>query len=200
MCSTSNLLMLSGSAVIDRHPAPHAPRLILDCRDVTHYNCSLAMSTRIKKSDLPPPRKTPSMRPVSPPLSHTRLTSLIYVLVLLSALLVAFYSYRMVQYKNQVGNWWDFAIGQRPPIYHTQNNHHSPNGEFRGEASKIEDESVEGKITALAQALGIPTKDLASAIAVAVREYVPPASLSSIAAEETGPAVKVMLESARHVR
>jgi len=41
----------------------------------------------------------------------------------------------------------------------------------------------------VAEALGMPPKELASAIASAVKEYVPPASLSSIslaAAKETG--------------
>lgn len=48
---------------------------------------------------------------------------------------------------------------------------------------------VERRINELAAALGIPSKDLASAIAGAVREYVPRASLSSIAAHQTGYAV-----------
>ncbi|KAF9253938.1 hypothetical protein L218DRAFT_968567 [Marasmius fiardii PR-910] len=40
----------------------------------------------------------------------------------------------------------------------------------------------------------MPPRDLARAIAGAVREYVPPASLSSIRAKETaGPAVDVLL-------
>jgi len=45
---------------------------------------------------------------------------------------------------------------------------------------------VEDKINALAEALGMPPKELASAIAGAVKEYVPPASLSSVASKETG--------------
>lgn len=53
---------------------------------------------------------------------------------------------------------------------------------------------VEDKINALAEALGMPPQDLAKAIAVAVREYVPPASLSSIKQRETGkPAVDELL-------
>ena len=53
---------------------------------------------------------------------------------------------------------------------------------------------LEYKITDLAKSFGIPPKELASAIAVAVRNYVPPASLSSLAAKETGDIVKVLLE------
>ena len=56
------------------------------------------------------------------------------------------------------------------------------------------DESVEDRIRGLARALGIPSKELASAIAGAVRQYVPPASLSSIAAKETGEAVERLLK------
>ena len=44
----------------------------------------------------------------------------------------------------------------------------------------------------------MPSVDLAKAIAVAVREYVPPASLSSVAAQETGVAVKAMLEGVEY--
>lgn len=61
-----------------------------------------------------------------------------------------------------------------------------------GERSARE-ESVEDRINALASALGMPSNELASAVASAVRSYVPPASLSSVAAKETGEAVKVLL-------
>jgi len=56
------------------------------------------------------------------------------------------------------------------------------------------EDSVEAHIQGLAIALGMPTNELASAIASAVRAYVPPASLSSVAAKETGEAVKVLLQ------
>lgn len=58
---------------------------------------------------------------------------------------------------------------------------------------------MEDRINALAEALGMPPKELASAIAGVVREYVPPASLSSVssaAAKATGKssdATKVLL-------
>lgn len=44
--------------------------------------------------------------------------------------------------------------------------------------------TAEDRINELAAALGMPSKDLAMAIADAVREHVPPASLSSVAAHE----------------
>ena len=66
---------------------------------------------------------------------------------------------------------------------------------MRGREDKrsAREESVEERINALASALGMPSNELASAIAGAVRSYVPPASLSSVAAKETGEAVKVLL-------
>jgi len=53
---------------------------------------------------------------------------------------------------------------------------------------------VEERINALAKALGMPSKDLAVAIASAVRQYVPPASLSSVAAKESGPVVEALVK------
>ena len=53
-------------------------------------------------------------------------------------------------------------------------------------AGRRADTTVEEKIDELASALGVPSKDLASAIASAVHEYVPPATISSVAAHQTG--------------
>ena len=58
-------------------------------------------------------------------------------------------------------------------------------------------ETVEERINALALALGMPSKELASAIAVAVRQHVPPASLSSITAKETGTVVEALVKDAQ---
>ncbi|KAG6827095.1 hypothetical protein H0H92_013227 [Tricholoma furcatifolium] len=142
--------------------------------------------------NLPPPRISKPLRLVSPPLSNTRLHRLIYLLALLTTILTAYYAYRIVQHKNEFGGWWNLALRRRPP--QTQ---FSGEGFRRGVKEKScrdDDDSVEERINALAHALGMPPKDLASAIAVAVREYVPPASLSSVAARETGPAVQAMLK------
>lgn len=48
-----------------------------------------------------------------------------------------------------------------------------------------EDESVEDRINGLASVLGVPPKELASAIAGVVRQHAP-ASVSSVAAKATG--------------
>ncbi|KAG6860973.1 hypothetical protein C0995_005209 [Termitomyces sp. Mi166 len=147
--------------------------------------------------NLPPPTSKP-LKPVSLPLSNTRLNRLIYFLILLTTLLSAYYSYRVVQLKTEVGGWWNLALGRHPHM-RTHRNDFSPLRNIRkGKAAvrKNDEESVEDRSNALAQALGMPSKDLASAIAVVVREYVPPASLSSIAAKQTGTAVQAMLQGA----
>jgi len=119
-----------------------------------------------------PPR---GLLPVSAPFSSTPLSRLIYILITLSILLISYYSYRGLQYKSAVGGWWKMGLGKPPMI--------------------IGDESVEDRINGLGRALGIPSKELASAIAGVVRQYVPPASLSSIAAKETGEVVESLLKA-----
>jgi hypothetical protein len=117
---------------------------------------------------------TRALQPVSAPLSSTPLPRLIYILTTLSILLLSYYSYRGLQYKSAEGGWWDTALGRTSII----------NG----------DESVEDRINGIARELGIPSNELASAIAGVVRQYVPPASLSSIAAKETGKIMESLLK------
>lgn len=154
---------------------------------------SLSPSPTTTARNLPPVRRTKALRSdISLPLQHTRLRNLIYFLVFFTTLLTVFYSYRAVQNKRSVGGWWNLATGrhQAPTFKQTA-------GEWGGGSAgqhQASGESVEDKINALAAALGMPSHELASAIAVAVQNYVPPASLSSVAAKETGPAVKVLVE------
>ncbi|KAF9072807.1 hypothetical protein BDP27DRAFT_389683 [Rhodocollybia butyracea] len=150
-------------------------------------------STPAAKEDLPPKRQGKRLQRVQPPLKSTRLTNLIYLLVLLSTLLTAFYSYRLIQWKSEVGGWWNLALGRNPPRAQATPVESQTGRRRRGEQNTA-DAGVEDKINALAEALGMPSQDLARAIAVAVREYVPPASLSSIKERETGkPAVEELL-------
>jgi len=150
-------------------------------------------------SDLPSSRpRQKALRRVSPPLSSLSLNKLVYILALFAVLLTAFYSYRIVQYKSQVGGWWNLALGKRPPQLQDENrspgsnSNQQPSGKkwWVGKSSDSgRFEGVEDRINALAKALGMPPKELASAIAGAVKEYVPPASLSSMssaAAKQTG--------------
>ncbi|PCH34583.1 hypothetical protein WOLCODRAFT_133521 [Wolfiporia cocos MD-104 SS10] len=150
-------------------------------------------------SDLPPPRdRKKAIRPVSPPLSNVSLSRFNYAIVLLAALLVAFYAWRLAQWKAEVGGWWNLALGRRPLALQNQNQGTSSSaGASANPGLKWqrhdEEPSVEDRIEELAAALGIPSKDLAQAIAGAVRDNVPPASLSSVSAHETGDAVKYIV-------
>lgn len=97
----------------------------------------------------------------------------------------------MVQNLRQVGGWWNQLLGR--PI---QRDGPAVGGDWAGEKHKScnPDLTVEDRIKALAQALGVPSSDLAHAIGGAVRHYVPPASLSSIVAKETGEAVRFWMD------
>ncbi|KAJ7019865.1 hypothetical protein C8F04DRAFT_1146297 [Mycena alexandri] len=144
------------------------------------------------QSELPPKREKPALASVERPLKYTRLNRLIYLLILLSTLLSAYYGYRVVQWKTEVGGWWNLAVGKRPP----QLKYEGGERPKAKKAKKAKDtgETVEDRINALADALGMPSRDLASAIAGAVKQYVPPASLSSVAAHQTGEAVDTLLK------
>ncbi|KAJ7186544.1 hypothetical protein C8R46DRAFT_935625 [Mycena filopes] len=145
---------------------------------------------------LPPKREKPAMAPVERPLKYTRLNRLIYLLVLFSTLLSAYYGYRVLQWKTEVGGWWNLALGKRPPQLKYPDGAERPTGR-KGKSAKgkgKDSETVEDRINALADALGMPSRDLASAIAGAVKQYVPPASLSSVAAHQTGAAVDALLK------
>ncbi|KAH9927703.1 uncharacterized protein B0H18DRAFT_1118484 [Fomitopsis serialis] len=103
-----------------------------------------------------------------------------------------FYVWCLMQWKGEVGGWWKLALGKRPP----QLQHRDTNGSrARANANALGFEKdggngeVERRIEELAVALGIPSKDLTNVIAGAVRDHVPLASLSSIAAHETGEVV-----------
>lgn len=149
-------------------------------------------SPKTTEKNLPPARRGKAIRKDIPlPFEHTSLSKFIYGLVFLTTLLSAFYGYRMVKHKNEVGGWWNLALGRRPPIVQDA---YATAGKAGDSSSK--QYGVEEKINELAEALGMPSNELASAIALAVRNYVPPASLSSVAAKETGTAVKVLIEGA----
>jgi len=160
------------------------------------------MSTRQRKSppnptqehsqkDLPPPRQRKALRPVSKPLSNTRLTSLIYYIAGIALLIGAFYAWRITQWKAEAGGWWNLALGKRPPQMQAQGGggakgrpgafgggRGSRSGGGGGRAGGKGD--VEDRINDLAEILGLKPTDLASAISGAVKEHVAPATLSSI--------------------
>lgn len=93
-------------------------------------------------------------------------------------------------------------LGKQPPAFRDHENGsgfsitksgtgYTPVHTSGGERNDL---TVEDRINELAAALGMPTKDLAAAIAVAVHEYVPPASMSSIAASQTGYEIVLHIE------
>ncbi|KAF7430587.1 hypothetical protein PC9H_006295 [Pleurotus ostreatus] len=150
------------------------------------------MSMSSTANNLPPARQSRPLKSVSPPLASGSLHRFIYILVFTTSLIAAYYSWRVMQYKTEVGGWWNLALGRRPPQFEGG---YGNVKRGRGKNSAPQEQTVEDRINALAEALGMPSKELASAIAVAVKEYVPPASLSSVAAKETGPAVEAMLNA-----
>ena len=103
-----------------------------------------------------------------------------------------------------MGGWWTLLLSGRHPRAHSEAggavHHHAESQSQQSQSNRRGDcnckaETVEDSINALAQALGMPSRDLAVAIAGAVREYVPPASLSAIREKETGgPAVEELLK------
>ena len=142
------------------------------------------------KEDLPPPRNRKGIRPVSPPLSNVSFHRFNYYIAVIAALILAFYAWRLTVWKAEAGGWWNLVLGKQAPAFRE-------NQGTSGSATRVDfhaaqtagdrsDMTVEERINELASALGMPSKDLASAIAVAVHEYVPPATISSIASHQTG--------------
>jgi hypothetical protein len=84
-------------------------------------------------------------------------------------LYAGYFAYRGLQWKNEVGGWWNLALGKRPPQL-------NPNSQATGhklgwkgqpkprtsqsssspDKSTYGDESIEERINALAEALGMP--------------------------------------------
>jgi hypothetical protein len=150
------------------------------------------------KKDLPPSRDRKGMRPVSPPLSNVSMHRFNYYLALAATILLAFYAWRLTAWKAQAGGWWNLMLGKQPPAFREgHDSGHStgivkpPTGASSSQSHPAGDShraelSVEERINDLASALGMPSKDLSSAIAAAVHEFVPPATISSISAHQTG--------------
>ncbi|KAF8621856.1 hypothetical protein AX15_007469 [Amanita polypyramis BW_CC] len=143
--------------------------------------------------DSSPSRNSRAFKPVAPPLSGVSLHRFIYTLFILVSVIGAYYSFRLVQYKTEIGGWWNLALGRSPSHVQQQRDRASyayteTKQTYSGGAG-----TVEHGLNQLAEALGIPSTDLADAIASAVKDHVPPASLSSIAAKETGRAVRILI-------
>ncbi|KAG1745117.1 uncharacterized protein EDB91DRAFT_177455 [Suillus paluster] len=135
------------------------------------------------QSDLPPsrPRKE-ILRSVSPPGLMVPLRYFIYTLVTIALLSAGWYTYitavGLKHWKEEVG-WWGVTVGR---IGRKQDKI-----QWRGQEVKGE---LEWHLSQLASALGIPATDVASAL----NPFVPPATLSSLAPQATGEAMKVLFE------
>lgn len=142
------------------------------------------------KADLPPKREGKATARVSPPLSNTSLRSFNYYMALFAAVVLAFYAYRLTVWKAEAGSWWNLVLGKQPPAMRDGSGGGGGSGVSMANvtptAGARADLTVDDRINELASALGVPSKDLASAIAVAVHEFVPPATISSVAAHQTG--------------
>ncbi|EPQ53120.1 hypothetical protein GLOTRDRAFT_117208 [Gloeophyllum trabeum ATCC 11539] len=139
--------------------------------------------------DLPPPRARKGMKPVKPPGSNVDFNTFIYRMGLVGVLVLAFYAWRLWVWKAEAGGWWNLATGKKPEALGVRSPASSSTGGIddaqrwakgSGGQGVVE---IESRIEQLASALGMPSKDLASAIAGAVRDYVPPATLSSVSAQ-----------------
>lgn len=92
------------------------------------------------------------------------------------------------------GGWWNLVRGRRLDDSATRPYSYGVGGNGRGETIG---DGVEDRINALAEALGIPPRELASAIAGALKSHISPASLTSLSAApeatQSGTAVNVLM-------
>ncbi|KZT30139.1 hypothetical protein NEOLEDRAFT_1083918 [Neolentinus lepideus HHB14362 ss-1] len=142
----------------------------------------------VSEADLSPPRqRKKEMMSVKAPGSNVDFNTFIYRMGLVGFLVLAFYGYRLWNLKVEAGSWWNLTTGKRPaavgvnaPRASTGIDDAQRWASGNGGQGVTE---IESKIEELATALGMPSRDLASAIAGAVKDYVPPATLSSLSAQ-----------------
>lgn len=189
----------------------HFPTILSPSLSRSYHQTTLTMNTSkpVPSKDLPPPRQRQAIRSVSPPLHNVSMRRFTHYIAFAATLVFALYVYRITQWKAEAGSWWNLALGKKPPAVENMQQAHANwnaakggSGGATGGSANVKTDfaanaDVERRINELAVALGLPSKDLASAIAGAVREYVPPASMSSIAAHQTG-SVQVHARGAVH--
>ncbi|KAA1473052.1 hypothetical protein DENSPDRAFT_219286 [Dentipellis sp. KUC8613] len=138
----------------------------------------------VAKEDLPPPKKDKGVRSVSPPLRGVSLSRFFYALAAVAGAIALWYVYHAAQIAVDLvrgtvpsapgfGVGWGLGSGGR-------DRNAGGDSDSRAGAGKG---TVESRIEELARALGVKSPELANAIAGVVREYVPPATLSSIASQ-----------------
>ncbi|GJJ14132.1 hypothetical protein Clacol_008389 [Clathrus columnatus] len=134
-------------------------------------------------NDFPPSRKgtATAKHKTHLPGSKVPFNRFIYIFSALVVAFTLFNVYRILQWKTLAGGWTSLMLGKLGENPSTSNNDQSAQP---SSATDHPRESVDYHIEALAKALGLPSRDLASAIAEAIREHIPPASLSSVSAAE----------------
>ncbi|KAI8968688.1 hypothetical protein BD414DRAFT_518634 [Trametes punicea] len=126
-------------------------------------------------SDLPPPRPERHPACLASALQHA-LASIQLLHRPFAAMAIAFYAWRLLQWKTERPPGRTAIVG-------------TASASSRPRQARRQNQRPCGR-------LGMPSKDLAVAIADAVREHVPPASLSSVAAHEpSGTAVQYLAEA-----
>jgi len=173
---------------------PKSHQIMVSTRSSTRIRQSTSPErpSSTKKDDFPPslPKEERGIRSdVKKPLEQVRLTSFIHVFICVLLVFLAWYSYRatlvtMDAFKLSTGAYSFPSTASLSPYT-------DPIWKFvsrqviwgvRGH-SRHSGADVERRVEELAETLGVGPLDFASAIADAVRQFVPPASLSLLASE-----------------
>ncbi|KAH0835493.1 hypothetical protein J3R83DRAFT_9160 [Lanmaoa asiatica] len=187
-------------------PTTSTPHVPADHHHLRHTGPSISTRAGVAASSKPPvqPELTSEKKPlaeVSPPSTRTSFTKFINVVLFLALLLLGWYVYGMVtllgRLKDEIG-WWGIVVGDSGGVARWGTLKGRGIGSDRsgeeGGAGADKSDDLEGSLNALADALGIPPVQVASA----VKSLIPRASLTSIASktEETGAseAVRILLE------
>lgn len=147
-------------------------------------------SASSNKHDLPPKRQGKAIQRVHWPLMNTDLSKIVYYISAAGLLVTVFYVYRIMQWKSDVGGWWNLALGKRPSLMRQDQNTMSGSGGSMGsgddamrnvvQMGKSPEMDLEFHISAIASILDIRPTDLAFALSDAVHSYVAPKTLSSL--------------------
>ena len=137
-------------------------------------------------------RKSKITTPVKPPLSDIRLSTFLYILGFLAFVYSLWFGYTMAglklqEAKNLKENIQGGDNTDQPVQQIVVENH--------GEAS-TSNTNIEAKIAELAGLLGVPAVPFSSAVAEAIKPYIPEASASSLSAavEETNSILSAFVE------
>ena len=95
-------------------------------------------------------------------ISDTPFLRCIYYIATFAIIIMAFYGWRMFQWKTEYGGWWKLALGRRPPGAGVTSTAGATSARYTGKAAEGSTKLVEDNLLASADALGMPSSDLAS--------------------------------------